>query len=119
MKSVKEGLKQLGRTTLQERLWSHKCGTLPDSSQEGMATSTSSTHVVKQSMHLRSRQGYHFDVEVVNEVGNHFEDVHLDLHQSLVDCHMQVTVKNFDDLFKIEANIVIGEVQQCSSPSFT
>ena len=84
-----------------------------------MATSTSNTHVVKQSMHLRSRKGCHFDVEVVNEVGNRFKDVHLDLHQSLVNCHLQVTVKNFDELFKIEANIVIGEVQQCLSPSFT
>ena len=84
-----------------------------------MATSTSSMHVVKQSMHLRSRWGCHFDVEVVNEVGNHFKDVHLDFHQSLVNCYLQVTVKNFDELFKVKANVAIGEVQQCSSPPFT
>ena len=60
-KSVKEGLKQLGRTILQERLWPGKCCTLLDGSQEGMATSMST--------HLRSRQCCHFDVEIVNKVG--------------------------------------------------
>ena len=83
-----------------------------------MPTNTSSMHVVKQSTNLRSIHGCHFDVEVVNEVGSHSEDVSLDFHQSLVNCHLKVTVENFNELLKIEANIVI-EVQQCSSPSFT
>ena len=117
-KSVK-GLKSLGRTIPQERPWSCKCSTLPDGSQEGMASSMSSMHVVEQSTHLRSRQDCYFDVEVVDKFGNRFENVSLDFHQSLVNGHLQVTVKNFDEFFKIEANVVIGEVQQCSSPSCT
>ena len=36
-----------------------------------------------------------------------------------MDGHLQVTVENFNELFKTEANDVIREVQQCSSPSFT
>ena len=46
-KPVKEGLKQLGGTTLQERLWLGKCCTSPDGSQERVATHTPSTHVIK------------------------------------------------------------------------
>ena len=67
-------------------------------------------HVVKQSMHLRSRQSCHFNVKVVNKACYCFEDVHLGFYQSLVDCHLEVTVKNFDELFEIEANIAVGEV---------
>ena len=36
-----------------------------------------------------------------------------------MDGHLQVTVGNFNELCKIEANIAIREVQQCLSPSFT
>ena len=67
-------------------------------------------HVVKQSMHLRSRQSCHFDVKVVDKACNCFKDVCLGFYKSLVDCNLEVTAKNFDELFKIEANIVVGEV---------
>ena len=77
-KSVKEILEQVAGTIPQERLWPHKCCTLPDGSQEGMVTSMSSMHMVGQSMHLRSRQCCHFDVEIVDKVGNHFESISLD-----------------------------------------
>ena len=84
-----------------------------------MATSTSSMHVVKQGMHLRSRQGFHFNVEIVDKVGKYFKDACRDFCQFLMNYHLQVTVKNFNELFKIKANVVIGEVQQCLSPSIT
>ena len=117
-KPIKEGLKQLGGTIPQERLWPGKCCTSPDCSQERVATHTPSTHVIEQSMHLRSRQCCHFDVEVVNKVGNGFDDIGLDFDYTFMDGHLQVTAENFDELFKTEANIAIREVQQCSSPSF-
>ena len=77
-KSVKKGLKQLCRTVLQERLWPSKCCVPPDSSQKGMTDSTSSMHVVEQSMHLRSRQCCHFNVEIVNKVDYRFKNISLD-----------------------------------------
>ena len=70
-------------------------------------------------MHLRSGQICHFDIEVVDEASNHFENVHLGFYQPMMDCHLEVTAKNFDELFEIEANVVVGEVQQCLSPPFT
>ena len=76
------------------------------------------THVIKQGMHLRSWQCCHFDVEIVNKVGNCFKNISLDFNQSFVNCHLQVTVENFDELFEIKANVVIREIQQCSSPPF-
>ena len=49
-------------------------------------------------------------MEIVSEVGNCFEDVILDFDQPFVNCHLQVTVENFDELFEIEANVVIIKV---------
>ena len=92
------------------RLWSCRCGASSDGSQERVATSTSGMHVVKQSMHLRSRQSCHFNVKVADKACNHFEDVCLGFYQPLVDCHLEVTAKTFDELFKIKANIAVGEV---------
>ena len=46
-KPVKEGLKQLGGTIPQERLWSGKCHTSPGGSQERVATSMPSMHVME------------------------------------------------------------------------
>ena len=67
-KPVKEGLKQMGRTIPQERLWPSKCCSSWDGSQERVATSTPSMHVIKQSTDLRSGQCCHFDVEIVDKV---------------------------------------------------
>ena len=36
-----------------------------------------------------------------------------------MNCHLQVTAENFDELFEIEANVTISKVQQCSPPPFT
>ena len=36
-----------------------------------------------------------------------------------MDCHLQVTVENFDELFEIKANVMISKVQQCPPPPFT
>ena len=49
-------------------------------------------------------------MKVVNKACNYFEDVCLGFHQTLMDCHLEVAVKNFDELFEIEANVVVGEV---------
>ena len=70
-------------------------------------------------MYLRSRQCCHFDTEIVNKVDNGFKDISLDFGESFMDGHLQVTAENFNELFKIKANIAIREVQQCLSPSFT
>ena len=56
-------------------------------------------------------------MEIVDKVGNCFKNSSLD--QSFVNCHLQVTVENFDELFEIEANVIISKVQQCSPPPFT
>ena len=61
-------------------------------------------------MHLRSWQCCQYDVEIVDEVGNDFENVILDFDQPFMNCHLQVTAENFDELFEIEANIVISKV---------
>ena len=116
---VEEGLEQLCRTIPQEILWPCECCTPPDSSQEGMTISSSSMHVVKQSTHLRSWQCCHFNVKIVDKVGNCFENISLDFNQSFMNCHLQVTVENFNELLEIEANIVRSKVEQCSSPPFT
>ena len=68
----------------------------------------SGTHVVQQSMYLRSRQSCHFDVEVIDETCNWFEDVSLGFCQTLMDCHLEVAAENFNGLF--EANVVVREV---------
>ena len=77
-KPVKEGLKQLGGTIFQERLWPGKCCTPLDGSQERVATTMPSMHVIEQSTHLRSVQSCHFNVEIVNKVGNCFKNISLD-----------------------------------------
>ena len=80
-----------------------------------MTTSTPSMHVVKKGTHLRSRQCCHCDVKFVGEVGNYFEDVILDFDQPFMNCHLQVTLENLDELFESEANVVIGKVLQYQS----
>ena len=35
-----------------------------------------------------------------------------------MNCHLEVTAENFNELFEIEANVTISKVQQCSPPSF-
>ena len=61
-------------------------------------------------MHLRSRQSCHFKVKAVDKACNCFKDVHLGFYQTLVDCHLGVTVKNFNELFDIKANVTVGKV---------
>ena len=101
-----------------EKLRSYRCGTPSDSSEERVAASMLCMHMVQQSMYMRGRRSHHFDVKVVDKACNHFEDVCLGFNQTLVDCHLEVTVKNFDELFYVEANAVRGKVEQCSSLSF-
>ena len=36
-----------------------------------------------------------------------------------MNCHLQVTAENFNELFEIKANMMLSEVQQCSPPPFT
>ena len=36
-----------------------------------------------------------------------------------MNCHLQVTVENFNELFEIKANVMVSEVQQCLPPPFT
>ena len=61
-------------------------------------------------MHLGSRQHCYGDVEIVGEVGNCLQNVILDFDQPFMNCHLQVTAENSNELFEIEANILIGEV---------
>ena len=70
-------------------------------------------------MHLGSWQCCHYHVEIVDEVGNCFRNIILDFDQLFMDCHLQVTAENFDELFEIKANITISKVQQYSPPPFT
>ena len=49
-------------------------------------------------------------MEVVDKAYNCFEDVCRGFHQTLVDCHLEVAVKNFNKLFEIEANVAIEEI---------
>ena len=67
-------------------------------------------HIWSSSMHLRSRQHCHGDVEIVGKVGNCLEKFILNFDQSFMNGHLQVTVENSDDFFEIEANVLIGEV---------
>ena len=61
-------------------------------------------------MHLGSRQHYYGDVEIVREVGNCLQKVILDFDQPFMNCHLQITAENFDELFEIKAYVLIGEV---------
>ena len=71
---------------------------MPNSSQEGMTTSMPGTHVVKQVMHLRSRERCYCDMKIVGKVGNYFEDVILDFDQIFMNGQLQVTAENFNEL---------------------
>ena len=55
-------------------------------------------------------------MEIVDEVGSCFENIILDFDQPLMNCHLQVTVENFYELFEIEANVMISE--GVNSPGF-
>ena len=58
-----------------------------------MATSMSACGQVENA------SGEQGDVEVVGEVGNCLQNIILDFNQPFMNCHLQVTMENYDELF--------------------
>ena len=79
----------------------------------------SGTQVVEESMHLWGWQSCHLWLEVVHKTADCLKKLHLGLHESLIDCYLEVTPKHLHQLLHIKGNILVSEIHQSLLPSLT
>ena len=58
-------------------------------------------------------------LEVVHKTADWLKKLHLGLHESLMDCYLEVALKHLHQLLHIKGNISVSEIHQSSPQSLT
>ena len=56
---------------------------------------------------------------MVNKVAYDLQQVHLGLHETLMDCDLKIAVKHLDQLINVESVISVGDVHEGSMLSLS